>query len=372
MPRKKSGNGMPPLPEKSRLGTPENTVAALLDILRAFALKNQRPEPQSFYSIREVARHFAATPSTVSRTYQQLEDEGILVSVRGSKTVLQGLSSGRHLSVLGFIGIPAFTPSFVTLQDYRTLVIRTRRELRSRGFAVATVFYNRVHDRADRLVSRIEKYDFDTILWHQPDRAARPIIERLQDSGVQVVAINDRGFPSVRCRYEIRRELAIAAILRDWKMRGGIKSVSVVRGAHDSAAKEELLRSLLEEARLKFQFKSLGNQRHSDFIDSLGQQQDEAIIFPSTAAALFAFRTPGKLACLMSRARVALTGGPVNIPFAEVPDVAADLVLVDWQLVAEQIASNLTSRTAFDHAQTTVFEATIQLRASLSQHSEQL
>src|SRR4051812_46938659 len=106
MPRRKNCAGLPPLPGKSHSGPPDNTVARLLETLRAFALKSQRPEPQAFYSIREVARHFGATPSTVSRTYQQLEEEGILVSVRGSKTLLQGLSSGRHLSVLGFVGMP--------------------------------------------------------------------------------------------------------------------------------------------------------------------------------------------------------------------------------------------------------------------------
>lgn len=372
MPRKKSAPGMPPLPEKSRLTGSGNTVASLLDILRSIALKSQRPQAQVFYSIREVANHFGATPSTVSRTYQQLEKEGILVSVRGSKTLLQGLTSGRHLSVLGFVGMPGFTPWFVTLQDYRTFFIRTRRELRSRGFAVATVFYNQADDRQNRLAARIAKYDFDTVLWHQPDRAARPIISRLQDSGVQVVAVNDRGFPSVRCRYEVQREPAIAAILKEWRTRSGIKTVTIVRGAQFSAPREELLRSLLEEERLKFEFKSAGGQRHGDFVESLGRQDHEGIIFPSMAAAMFAFRGPERLARLMGRARVALTGGPVSIPFVEVPDATADLVLVDWQLVAEQIVSDLISRSAFDHAKTTVFEAKAHLRAPLSQHAERL
>lgn len=372
MPRRKSAPGMPALSEKSRLASPENTVAALIEILRGLALKSQRPEPQLFYSIREVAKHFGATPSTVSRTYQQLAEEGILVTVRGSKTLLQGLKSSRHLSVLGFIGMPGFTPSFVTLQDYRNFFIRTRRELRSRGFAVATVFYNGAHDRHDRLAKRIEKYDFDTVLWHQPDRAARPVISSLQDSGVQVIGVSDRGFPPVRCRYEVQREQAIAAILKDWKRRGGVRSVTVVRGRQPSAAKEELLKTLLEEAGLNYEFKSTASQRLSDFLEALGRQKQEGIILPSQAAAMCAFRAPEKLAELMGRCRVALTGGPVSLPFTEPPDVLADLVLVDWQLVAEKIVSDLISREAFDRRETTVFEAIAHLRASLSQHAELL
>ena len=74
----------------------------------------------------------------------------------------------------------------------------------------------------------------------------------------------------------------------------------------------------------------------------------------------------------MSRARVLLSGGPASFPFAQVPDVVADLVVVDWQLVAERIVSDLISRKAFDRAETTVFEAKAHLRASLSQYAQRL
>src|ERR1041385_7352819 len=149
---------LPPLPSRLRIQAKEHKGAQLLEILRGVAIENQQEDPQVFYSIREVARRFAVPLSTVSRVYGQLEDEGILVSIRGSKTLLQGLSGGRHLSVLGFIGLPALTASFVTLQDCRTFFIRTRRELRVRGFAVATVFYDRNEGQNGRLFSRIDKY----------------------------------------------------------------------------------------------------------------------------------------------------------------------------------------------------------------------
>src|SRR5438094_10502964 len=113
-------------------------------------MANQQEEPQVFYPIREVARHLRVPVSTVSRVYDALEEEGILVSVRASKTLLQGLSGGRHLSVLGFIGMPVLTSSFVTLHDCRTFFIRTRRELLFRGFAFATLFYDRIDGQKRR------------------------------------------------------------------------------------------------------------------------------------------------------------------------------------------------------------------------------
>src|ERR1700757_4489754 len=200
MVRKKIAQGLPPLPSRLTFKAKKHKGAQLLEILRGVAIANQQEEPQVFYSIREVARRLGVPVSTVSRVYDALEEEGILVSVRGSKTLLQGLSGGRQLSVLGFIGMPALTSSFVTLQDYRTFFIRTRRELRTRGFAVATVFYDRSESETQRLLSRIDKYDLDTVLWPQPDRAAKETAPRLKDRGVQVIGVSDRGFPAIRCR----------------------------------------------------------------------------------------------------------------------------------------------------------------------------
>jgi IclR helix-turn-helix domain len=372
MARKKMVSGLPPLPRRLTLKAKEHKGVRLLEILRSIAMANQQEGPQIFYPIREIARRFAVPVSTVSRVYHQLEEEGILVSVRGSKTLVQGLSSGRHLSVRGFVGLPALTSSFITLQDCRTFFIRTRRELRARGFAVATVFYDRCEGQTGRLFSRIDKNDFDTVLWHQPDRAAKETVPLLKDGGVQVIGVSDRWFPSIRCRYEVQRESAIVSILRDWRANAAITSAIVVRGVEISTAKEELLKTLLEEEGLACEFISARDQRLGDFLNSLAGDKRRGIIFPSLAAALFGFRAPEALAKLMSRARVALTGGPVSVPFAQVPDVAADLVIVDWQLVAEQIVSDLITRKAFNRVETTVFEAKAHLRAPISQYAQRL
>lgn len=370
MARKKMVRGLPPLPARRTFKATEHKGARLLETLRGIAIANQHEEPQIFYPIRDVAHHFAVPVSTVSRVYCELEEEGILVSIRGSKTLLQGRSGGRHLSVLGFVGMPALTSSFVTLQDCRIFFIRTRRELRARGFAVTTVFYDR--SEREMVFSRIAKCNFDTVLWHQPDRVAKEVVPRLKDGGVQVIGISDRWFPSIRCRYEVQREAAIRSILRDWHVNDAIKSVVIVRGVETSAAKEELLKTLIEEEGLTYEFRSAGDQRPGDFLNSFARDKHRGIIFPSMAAALFGFRAPEGLAKLMSRARVALTGGPVSIPFAQIPDAVADLVVVDWQLVAEQIVGDLINRKAFDRVETTLFEAKPHLRALLSQYAQRL
>ena len=371
-PRKTMSRRLSPLPERMALNAKGQRGAQLLEILRGIAIANQQEEPQVFYPIREVARHLGVPVSTVSRVYDALEKEGILVSVRGSKTLLQGLSSLRQLSVLGSIGMPALTSSFVTFQDCRSFFIRTRRELRARGFAVAMVFYDQIDGKNGSLFSRIDKYDFDTILWHQPNRAAKEAVLQLKDSGVQVIGLCDSWFPSIRCQYEVQRESAITAILRDWRANDAITSVIVVRGTETSAAEEELLKTLLEREGFACEFKSTSDQRFADFLNSLTKDKHRGIIFPSTAGALFAFRAPEALAKLMIRSRVALTGGPASFPFAQVPDVTADLVVLDWQLVAEQIVNDLINRKLFSRAETTIFEAKACLRAPLIQYAQRV
>jgi hypothetical protein len=346
--------------------------AQLLEILRGIAIANQQEGPQVFYPIREVARHLGVPVSTVSRVYGTLEEEGMLLSVRGSKTLLQGLSGGRHLNVLGSIGMPALTSSFVTLQDCRTFLIRTRRELRARGFAVAMMFYDQDEGKNGDLFSRMDRYDFDTVLWQQPDRAAKETVPQLKDRGVQVIGLSDSWFPSIRCQYEVQRESAITSILRDWRANDAITSVIVVRGIEKSAAEEELLKTLLEEEGITYEFKSATDERFADFLNSLATDKHRGIIFPSTAAALFAFRAPEALAKLMTRSRVALIGGPASFPFAQVPDVTADLVVLDWQLVAEEIVNDLINRKLFNGAETTIFEAKAHLHAPLIQYAQRL
>src|SRR2546421_3205017 len=279
MARKKLVRGLPAFSSILAFKSPEHKEARLLELLRGIAFANQSEQARVFYSMREVARHFKVPVSLVARVYGQLEQEGILAGVRGSKTLLQGRSSGRQLSVLGFVGMPALTSLFVTVQDYRTFFIRTRRELRARGFAVATIFVEPGEIKAGRLLTRIKKYSVDTMLWYDPDRAARETIAQLGDTALPIIGIRDRNFPAVRCRYEIQRETAIRRILHEWHSRAGINSVVVVRGPQGSAAKEELIRTLVEEEQLRCQIKSPDERGLRNFLDRLGRDRGAAIIF---------------------------------------------------------------------------------------------
>ena len=249
--------------------------------------------------------------------------------------------------------------------------IRTLRELRRRDFATATVFLERREQSPDRLVQRMKKYKVDTLLWYLPGVAANDLALRFSDAGIRVLGVGDGSLSSIPCHYEVRREAAITAILRDWQSNNGIKSVTIVRGK-TSAAYEERLEAILDKENLTYEVATLGNQQIGRFLDSLGEEKKRGIVFLSSAAAMFSFRSPENLAKLLSSSRVAFVGGPVSIPFAKAPDAKVDLVVVDWQLVAERIVNDLVTKEAFETKDTIVFEADHHLQVPLNQYAQSL
>lgn len=184
MVRPKVSRSLPDLPKRSVLPKTERRAERLLELLREVALTAQEEQPRVFYSIREVSKRFDVPLATVSKLYGQLESEGILSSVRGLKTTLRGLTYDRKLSVRAFVGLPASTTGFVTLQDYRMFFIKLRRELRLRGFAATTLWLDQ---ESQNFIKRVRQYQVDTVAWFSPEASVRETILRIKDAGVRVV-----------------------------------------------------------------------------------------------------------------------------------------------------------------------------------------
>src|ERR1700736_3289296 len=173
MPRTKILRDLEPLPRGSAMRGTRHKTDALLKILRSLAIRNQREQPRVFYSLREVAKQFRVPVSTVAKIYRDMEQEGLLSRVRGSKTILNGLRYNRRLSVRAFVGLPALLSNFITIQDYRTFFICIRRELWLRGFATTMVFFRHVEAADGRLSDQLKSLEVDTVIWLQPGRRAK-------------------------------------------------------------------------------------------------------------------------------------------------------------------------------------------------------
>lgn len=374
MARKTVPRSLAPLPVRRAVERAHHKTEALTEVLRDVAAKNQLDQPRAFYSIRQVAAHFQVPFSTVSKVYRRLEQEGLLSRVRGSKTVLQGLHFDRQLSVRAFVGLPASLSAFVTLQDYRMFLIRLRRELRLRGFAAATAYFERNEPGTGGLSARLKAYEVDTVIWFQPPKEAKETALRLADLGIRLLGVANDNLPSIPCRYQVRRETATRALLADWKTKNGIERVTLVQSTDQrSAAVEETLRTLLDELEIKWSVATYGRQRSEDFLRTLQKAKTGGILFSSSAlVSKFCFRSPRLVTELLQAHRVAFIDGPVGMPFARVPEVKVDLITVDWQLVAERIVNDLITQDAFLEPGPTIFEATAHLRVSLSDFAQNI
>jgi len=353
------------------LARTEKKGEGLLQILRRLAQSARTRESKLFYSLRQVAAHYDLPLSTVARYYQQLEVEGLISRIRGSRTILRGSAPTRQLFVSNVVALPASLSCFIGLQDYRTFLIRVRRELRRRNVVTAIAFYEDCVDAED-LAERIQQARADLVLWYLPDAAAQITAPRLRDLGISLIGISDGGLPSIPCQYEIQRTSAVRVILRDW-VASGIRRVLIARRESRSSADEERLQSMLLETSLAWRFVGVNFAWNDQQLAKVVAQKDQALILLSSAATLFLMRAPEAFNRLSRNCRVALPDGPVSLLFTPRAEIRIDLVVVDWQRLAERVADDIASRLAFSaDREPIVFKAIARLKASLSAFAQRI
>jgi hypothetical protein len=337
-------------------------------------MKNQREQPRVFYSLREVAQQFKVPISTVAKVYSEMEQEGVLSRVRGSKTILNGLRPKRKLSVRAFVGLPTLTSNFIAIQDFRTFLISLRQELWLRGFA-ATIFFFRPSDLANgTLVGQLKDYKVDSVIWFHPGRTAMETFLRLADMGIRVIVISEVGTPTMPSRYFVWKEHAIAALLQQWKDRNLADRVMLVNSkGYRSPVTEEIVRVILQSFGIEPVIRSFQDEDSSVFLRDLCHVKASRIIFPAAGlVSRFAFRSPDQMTDLMKAQRLALVDGPTDMPFAQVPDGAVDVVMVNWQAVSESIVNDLITGAAFDRNRHTTFDAEARLDVPLRSICEEI
>jgi len=70
---------------------------------------------------------------------------------------------------------------------------------------------------------------------------------------------------------------------------------------------------------------------------------------------------------------VALVDGPVSSPFGRFPaDARAELVYVDWRMVAERLVTDLIRRESASEGSAIVFEAEARMRAALADYAQSI
>jgi hypothetical protein len=200
---------------------------------------------------------------------------------------------------------------------------------------------------------------------------ARSTALRLRDLGIPILGISDGGLPRVPCCYEVSRSQAIRAIFHDWVL-DGIKTVRIVRTESRSSADEERLEALLTDTPFDWRFISAHSNSTEQFAASLSPQKGQATIFPAFAASLCLMRAPQAFKRMLVNYRVGLLDGPVSMPHTPRIDAPVDLVVVNWQKVAERIADDILAQEAFDCHEPVIFEAKAELKTPFHKFAQKI
>jgi DNA-binding transcriptional regulator YhcF (GntR family) len=137
------------LPSLSKLTLPRHSprsrAVLVLKLLRRTARRTRQSQAIRFYSIRSVAARFHVSPTIVSRHYRQLQSEGLLTAVWGSKTIIP--ASAPPVTKRTYV-IPVSVTELTKSESYRNYVLSLHRRLRNRGIAEHLILFESVAAKA--------------------------------------------------------------------------------------------------------------------------------------------------------------------------------------------------------------------------------
>jgi DNA-binding transcriptional regulator YhcF (GntR family) len=144
-----NGRSRKKLPNLAQLRLPKHSLASrgrlISKLLRRLARQARQAHAIRFYSIRAVATRFRVSPSIISRHYQQLQSEGLLTTIWGSKTMIPALA--RFIKKGAYV-IPISVTELAASEPYRNYVLNLHRRLRSRGIAEHLILFESVAAKA--------------------------------------------------------------------------------------------------------------------------------------------------------------------------------------------------------------------------------
>src|SRR6266403_673156 len=336
----------------------EERSALILRLLRQKARRSRNRKPQPFFSIRAVASHFAVPPTTVSRIYSRLKDEGLLASVWGSKTFVEPVQIDNQLRGRAVVALPASLTSFCTVREYRTFFLEMRDALWKLGFATRLLFYEGCDAEEPTFAELLLNYKVDIVIWFLPTPRMKGTAARLVDRGIRAITVTDFPASFAEHSYYISRERALKDGLLVWQ-KDGITSVTMLRNPCVEVANTFVtVEKCLCDAAMPHAVVNIESWQSLDTLRTRSQRKNRAIIFPSSELAVrLVSRDPGRFAELLERSRVLMVNGLIDLPVWYPVNTSIDVIEVDWEIVAKRIASDLAKSTRSPIDAPIVFQA---------------
>ncbi len=352
-------------PKTSRQGV-------ILHELRVAAKKLRGTTSRPFYAMRDIAQYFEVPLRTVAVAYEELELEGLLNRIRGSKTLLIGKTISPRKPVRAVVGIPLWLHSIVVSPYTRLLHVELEERLRRCGFVADIIFFRDNERSKPEFAERLLQHKLDFVIWHTPHASDAQVLLFLKDSGVQQILIQTVENPISLAlpSYFLNWQVGYQAMMDNW-LAQGIKTVLLPEPAYVRSQKAmHGFASMLTNCGLDVRFikgqpvalrnaalKLRGDSTVVAFLDQLG-------------ADAFCNEEPVLIEEILKHCRLAFCRGPLRIPYFRHRDAAADVVGFSAHETAERIVNDLRDGHILGDGRNNVFEAHYTPQVSFSTNIE--
>src|SRR5205085_5127931 len=116
----------------------------------------------------------------------------------------------------------------------------------------------------------------------------------LTDFGIRVIAIAHDEFPPIPCRYHVRRDQAIAELLRHWKEIESINQITLVQPEQEEPSPvNQAARDALDDLSITPSLTRFNGNRSEAFLRALQEARTGGIVFSSARlASKLSFQAP--------------------------------------------------------------------------------
>ena len=360
VPRKPISRPLPPLGDlfgKPMLTEECNKQQVVLEQLRKAAKRLRKRKSQPFYSMREIAAFFQASLRTVALAYEDLEQEGLLDRLRGSKTMLIGTADMTQNLIRGVVGIPMWLHSIVMSPFTRVMWMELDERLRKNGFVADFIFFRTGEDCLPDFGERLLNHNLNFVIWHTPHPLAYHVRLFMQDHGIRQIIIQMKESPASKFppAYLMDWQPAYQAMATSWQ-NAGIRHVIIPRPLY--LPSQQALKNF---RRFLGGFGMETEVVEGDAQALLANVRDNKItavaFFDQQGANPLCNENPAVIEEISKVARLAFCRGLIRLPYFEDRPMRVDIVGFSPIEMAERIAGDLCKRSKAEADKPHTFEA---------------
>lgn len=336
------------LPALGSLIPPESSekekASLILRLLRQAAIESRASRSQPFYSIRAVAAHFSVPPTTVTRLYGRLKEEGVLGTIWGSKTVVEPTQINEEIRIKAIVGLPALLQAFATNRNYRMFFASMQDTLWRCGFGTRLLFYEDNAMEPSNICDTFVDYKVDFVVWLAPNlKIISNAIRRLSDHDIRPITIVE-GLPiNGESGYYLSRRAALKEGLATWRRRG-IRSVRLITCSNSVISnRQRMIEECLLDVGMAFSSEHADSQIGESDVVNRQREHPGIILASSDIAFRFVSNSVHDPRKHISKDRIVLIDGPLKIP--GFPNISShfDTIEFDWRPITRRITTNLAS-----------------------------